>query len=344
MSDLIKGRVYENKDGRIVRLLAFVSGTNDVYLVDCCTREMKYENIETLRSYTEIDEDVMLAKTIGHVPHISTLSRKEQKVCRDRYNLIAPLLFDIELPETNDKINNTAKQYRITPRSIRKYLSTYCAYGRIEALLPHNKDFKYDCKPKFRFVPYEDALNQEPNYAVLIQDKLNVSINSKAVYANLLFESFSRKILAITTTVDRDSVGAVKQVFYNCLESQGTLPNRLNITVKKPTYNSNIRNLACIGVDVRYSYVNKLDIKEVDKVIKLINIKCKGIHSLDLINNEINRIIRDYNNQVEAWGLSHNYVYIDIKHIFKDSFIRATKKVLDELFNNPYKTYFDEDN
>ena len=112
MSGLIKGRVYESDNGRIVRLLAFVSGTNDVYVVDCLTRKMTYENVETFRKYREIEEDVMLAKTVGHVPHISTLSKVQQKVCRDRYNLIAPLLFDIELPETNDKINTIAKQYK----------------------------------------------------------------------------------------------------------------------------------------------------------------------------------------------------------------------------------------
>lgn len=349
MSGLIKGRLYESKEGRIIRLLAFVNRTDDVYVVDCQTRKMTYENIEQFHNYSEISESRMISQTVGFIPDFDLLNRVEQKCVRDRYNLISPLLMDIELPDTHKKLEDISNRYKISINTLKRYLALYSAYARIEALLPRfnrkNRDIKYDCKPKFTFAKYNDAFDQEPNYSVLLQDKLNISIDEKAVYINVLFDSFSRKILSYIITLNCDSADDIKEVFYKCLSSQGVLPHRLNITVNKPTYTSNLRNLNCIGVDIRFSYVSKHNVKEINKVIGQINSECRGIKELELIDKEIGKIVKDYNNQFEAWGLSHNYVYTDIKHIFKDSFVHTTKGILDELFSvRTYKEFFGENN
>ena len=158
-----------------------------------------------------------------------------------------------------------------------------------------------------------------------------------------MFDTFSRKILSHSVTLDSEDFGSIKELFDRCISNQGIISNRINIMVKKHTYNSNLRNLSCIGVDVRYSYVSKSGIRGLENIIARMNKMCKNLKDLESIDKEIGKVVATYNDETECWGLSHNQVYSDILHIFKDSAIRSSKEEINKAFTvTTYKEFFSD--
>ena len=343
---LVKGRLYlNNLDQTIYRLIAFCEGSDDVLLANVTNEKVAFKPKSDLIDSENVSEDYMIAKTVGKIEDFGKLSRLEQKICRDRYCLINSLLWD---PENTDltyrRIKSICEKYKISQKTIRKYLIRYLCYGRIETLSPMfkrpDKVLNYDCKPKIRYSTYSEDM-KETGYAVLIKRPLNLSIKGRRPILFLLIDTFTKAVLSYQLSLDDENQNNIEALFHRCLSINRHLPLKINAMVTQETWCSNLRNLSNLGILVEYNSGNGL-IKLFDDVPVNITREAKGVKSYEELLKIVKNEVEKFNSSDSEYGLSKRDAYNDILRLFKDAKVSCNDNCLKHLFSEPYKAYFDK--
>ena len=333
---LIKGRIYSSpdKDERFIyRVIAFVDGSNSVLVSDCRSRRTKYLRETDLKDFDEISEEHMIYKTIGSIPSFSSLSKEKQKECRDKYNLIVPLLLNVEKEYvTNKLIEETVKTYKVSRRYILKALNKYLSYGRIETLTSSNNDSKYSLKPNLRVVEYDGR--EIPGYAILTRIKL-----IKGFWLYILLDSYSKYIYSFTISSKDNDYNAVKSLVISSNEKNECFPSRLNVSITTETWCRYLRNLQCLGIQVNYGHHKTSMFPFLFNLIS----KCNTFINKENNDREVTKMLKNevkLYNETQINGCdSPITLYLDSKPIFKDSFTKNKYSDLMVVLSQPYKVY-----
>lgn len=338
---MIKGRIYSNNEGKIVRLVAF-DPKETAFIIDCKTKISGHVYLKTLHTYQEMTQEEMVSLTLGSIPEYDSLTKIQKKVARDRYAIISPLLLcDIENDSIRtSKIKEIAEQNKMLPSTVEKYLNTYLAYGRIETLIPRKEKFLYDLKPKLIIKP--GIRQAEVGHALLCKERLQVSFNGKCAYFYALIDSYTGFIYGHDLSLKFDSLVPVKGIFHKCLNKIKAIPFKVTSVVTQETYNTNTRNLSNLGVGFAFKCGHRINNLVMGELVYQISNNCKNLQSFDELKRQTKIIVDKYNN-CGANGLSPKDSFLDAKPIFKDSFISCTRKELEEIFNSDnYRSYFAE--
>lgn len=127
-------RLLKNNNS-IIRVLKETE--EDVFFIDCVKRTMpKWVSQTELIDYAECTEEEVFDKT--GVSKERVLNMEEQKITRERFTMIAPLLpFIDDTKKRNDMMQELSQE--ISKQTIRKYLCLYLAYQDISVLAPAEK-------------------------------------------------------------------------------------------------------------------------------------------------------------------------------------------------------------
>lgn len=339
-NSLTKCRVYSNKDeSNVIRIFGFAHNAEKAYVINCRTLKRYYIDCKKLRDYDEISEQHLMHIICGDIPQVEHLTRPEQKVCRDRYNLISSLLYNIEDEfAMNQNMDYISKTYNVSRHSLERYLNLYCSFGRIETLVKRKPNAKYDLKPKLRTIKYEKN-NSEPGYALLFKQRLNKIVNGKHLYLYLLIDSYSGYALSYEVSLEEDSYNSIKSLLHRCLSTNKHLPTKINSVVTRETYCENLRNLSNLGIDIHYSYLTLNDYSSAKKLVAEIE-NSLNTNDLNELRKTIKKVIFSYNTYKEKEGVRRKMLYFDVLTAFKDSFVVTPYKILEQILTRPYKAYF----
>ena len=127
-------RLLKN-DNSIIRVLKETE--EDVFFIDCVKHTMpKWASKSEVVGYVECTEEELFDKT--GVSKDRVLNMEEQKIARERFTMIAPVLpFIDDTKKRNDMMQELSKN--ISKQTIRKYLCLYLAYQGISVLAPAEK-------------------------------------------------------------------------------------------------------------------------------------------------------------------------------------------------------------
>ena len=334
---MIKNRIYTNGKNYL-RLGAFTDDTSQAFVTDILELKSYYEDLEKLRVYKEVSLEQMLADTGKHVPEFNSLTDNQRQLARRRYDVISSLLDNLQAG--NDfleyRIKDLSTIYKVQPEDIWKWLSTYCAYGSM-AMLVNSDEKGCSLKPVTKVREF-DCRYREVGHSLLIHTKITSLGGNKVAWLNILYDTETNYILAFDINTDEDSYSSLKSLLHRCLnDNGGILPFKISCQVTNRTWNSYLRNIQMLGVELNYCHSHIDDYLELKRLINSIRVFSKGITNIDSLKARVKRIIDAYNNSHLENQCSYKELFFGVLEALYDNCVKTTDKELERALSNTYR-------
>ena len=334
---MIKNRIYTN-GSKYLRIGAFTDDTSQAFVTNILELKSYYEDLEKIRDYREISFEQMLADTGKHVPEFNSLTANQRQLARRRYIVISSLLDNLQAG--NDFLDYRVKElsaiYKVQSEDIWKWLSTYCAYGSM-AMLVNSDERGCSLKPVLKVREF-DCRYKEVGHSLLVHTKIASLGNNKTAWINLLYDTETNYILAFDINTDEDSYSSLKSLLHRCLnDNGGILPFKISCQVTNRTWNSYLRNIQMLGVELNYCHPHIDDYSELKRLINSIRVFSKGLTNIDLLKTRAKRIIDSYNDNHLENQCSYKELFHGLLEALYDNCIKTTDKELEMVLSNTYK-------
>ena len=334
---MIKNRIYTNGK-TYLRIGAFTDDTSQAFVTDILELKSYYEDLEKIRDYNEVSLEQMLADTGKQIPEFNSLSANQKQLARRRYDVISSLLDNLQAG--NDfleyRIKDLSTIYKVQPEDIWKWLSTYCAYGSM-AMLVNSDEGGCSLKPALKVREF-DCRYKEVGHSLLVHIKIASLGNNKTAWINLLYDTETNFVLAFDINTAEDSYSSLKSLLHRCLnENSGILPHKISCQVTNRTWNSYLRNIQLLGVELNYCHPHIDDYLELKRLINSIRVFSKGLNNIDMLKARVRKIIDSYNNNHLENQCSFKELFSGLLEALYDNCVKTTDNELERVLSSSYK-------
>jgi len=337
MSGLIKGRIYKGEDNNCVRLGAFIDNEDKAFVTDIKKLESSYMDLASIREYQEITAEQMLDIIDRRIPDWKSLSAEQKQIARRRYAIISPLLDNLQRGEEylHLMIKDISEVYKVRLKDVLDWLSIYCAFGSLSCLVRPD-EIRCSVKPILKVREYNNKY-KEVGSSLLINTKISSLNNNKTVWLNILYDTETHYVMSYDVSTDEDSYSSIKSLLHRSLsENGGILPFKIYCQVTNRTWNSYLRNIQLLGVELNYCHPF-LDEKELKRLINSIKAFGRGLNNIDALKARIKGIIDSYNNDQRDTNYSYKELFNGLLEALYDSCIKTTDGQLENVLSRPYK-------
>ena len=215
------------------------------------------------------------------------------------------------------------------------WLSTYCAYGSISCLVKPEED-SCSMKPVLKIREYNNMF-KETGHALLITVKLTPIGENKPTWLTALIDTEAHYILSHNISTEEDSFNSIKSTLHRCLSNNGgRFPHVITAQVTSRTWNSLLRNIQLLNVQLYYGHLTLEDDLEFKRLINSIKAFCRGIKNIDVLKTRVKALIDSYNGDSRQ-GMSYREMYYGLLTAVPDSCIKASNDDLENVLSIPYK-------